>query len=81
MLLHSCSLPFIVQAHCSLFPERVPLFSQNSGKYCDVCQLRKNDQKILEYFEFATCSDKLLIEQEKLRCNWRFQNNVSTSNL
>ena len=34
MLFHGCSLPFIVQAHCSLFPERLLLFSQISAKYC-----------------------------------------------
>ena len=85
MLLHGCSLPFIVQVHCSLFPERLLLFSQNSAKYCGVCQLQGNNPKIwifkFEYFEFATSSDKLLIQQKKLWCSWRFQNNVSTPNL
>ena len=81
MLFHGCSLPFIVQAHCSLFPERLFLFSQNSAKYCRVCRLQKNNPKILEYFELVTSSDKLLIQQEKLWCSWRFQNNVSTLNL
>ena len=56
-------------------------FSQNLAKYYGVCQLQKNNPKILEYFEFATSSDKLLIQQEKLWCSWRFQNNVSTLNL
>ena len=56
-------------------------FSQNSAKYCGVCQLQKNNSKILGYFEFATPSEKLLVQQEKLWCSWRFQNNVSTLNL
>ena len=81
MLFHGCSLPFIVQAHCSLFPERLLLFSQNSGKYCGVCQLQKNNPKILKYFQFATSSDKLLIQQEKPWCSWRFENNVSILSL
>ena len=81
MLFYGCSLPFIVQAHCSLFPRRLLLFSQDSAKYCGVCQLQKNNPKILEYFQFATSSDKFLIQQEKLSCSWRFQNNVSTLNL
>ena len=34
MLFHGCSLPSIVQPHCSLFPERLLLFSQISAKYC-----------------------------------------------
>ena len=46
-------------------------------KYCGVCQLQENNPKILEYFDFATSSDKLLIQQKKLWCSWRFQNNVS----
>ena len=66
---------------CSLLPERLLLFSQNSAKYCGVSQLQKNNPKILEYFEFGTSSDKLLVQKEKLWCSWRFQNNVSTFNL
>ena len=38
-------------------------FSQNSAKYYGVCQLQKNNPKILEYFEFATSSNKLFIQQ------------------
>ena len=56
-------------------------FSQNSVKYYSLCQLQKNNARILEYFEFATTSEKLLVQQEKLLCSWRFQNNVSTLNL
>ena len=81
MFFHVCSLPFIVQTHCSLFPKRLLLFSQNSAKYCAVCQLQENNPEILECFEFATSSDKLLIQQKKLWRSWRFQNNVSTPNL
>ena len=44
-----------------------------------VCQSQKNNPKILEYFEFTTSFDKLFIQQEKLWCSWRFQNNVSNS--
>ena len=46
-----------------------------------VCQSQKNNPKILEYFEFATSFGKLLIQQEKLWCSRRFQNNVSNPNL
>ena len=31
-------------------------------KYSGVCQPQKNNPKILEYFEFATSSNKLLIQ-------------------
>ena len=44
-------------------------FLQNSAKYCGACQLQKNNSEILEYFEFATSSDKLLVQQEKLWCS------------
>ena len=81
MLFHGCSLRLIVQALCPLFPERLLLFSQISAKYSGVCQSQKNNPKILEYFEYATSSDKLLIQQQKLWCSWRFQNNVSAPNL
>ena len=64
MLFHVCSVPFTVQARCSLFPERLLLFSKISAKYCGVYQLQKNNLKILEYFEFATTSDKLLLQQK-----------------
>ena len=70
-----CSGPFFI------VPKRLLLFSQNSAKYCGVCQLQKNNSKILGYFEFATPSEKLLVQQEKLWCSWRFQKNVSTLNL
>ena len=36
---------------------------------------------MLEYFEYATSSDKLLIQQQKLWCSWGFQNNVAAPNL
>ena len=65
MLYHNCSLPFIVQAHCSLFPEWLVFFSQNSAKYSGVCQSQKNNPKILEYFEFATSSEKFLNSTRK----------------
>ena len=51
---------------------------QNIAVYVNCKRITK---KFLEYFEFATSSDKLLIQQEKLWCSWRFQNNVSTLNL
>ena len=72
MLFHGCSLPLIVQTLCSLLPERLLLFSQISAKYSDVCQSQKNNSKNLEYFEFATSSDKLLIQQQKHWCSWMF---------
>ena len=69
MLFHGCSLPFTVQTHCSMFPKRLLLFSQHSAKYSGVCQSQKNNPKILEYFEFDTSSNKLLIQREKLWCS------------
>ena len=81
MLFHGCSLRLIVQALCSLFPERLLLFSKISAKYSGVCQSQKNNPKILDFFEYATSYDKLIIQQQKLWCSWRFQNNVSASNL
>ena len=59
---------FIVQTHCSLFPERLLLIFQNSVEYSGVCQSQKNNPKILEYFEFTTSFGKFLIHQEEL---WR----------
>ena len=53
MLFHGCSLPLIVQALCSLFPEQLLLFSQISAKYFGVCHSQKNNPKILEYFEYT----------------------------
>ena len=74
-----------ITVHCPgllfIVSKRLLLFSQNSRKNCDVCQLQNNNPKILEYFELGTSSDKLLIQQEKLWCRWRFQNNLSTLNL
>ena len=71
--------------HCSgpLFidPQTTAYLFTKFEKYCSVCQLPRNNPKIWEYFEFATSSDKLLIQQEKPWCSWRFQNNVSTLNL
>ena len=81
MLFHGYSLRLIVQALCLLFPKRLLLFSQILAKYSGVCQSQKNNPKILEYFEYATSSDKLLIQQQKLWFCWRFQNNVSAPNL
>ena len=81
MLFHGCSLPLVVQALCSLFPEQLLLVSQISAKYSGVSHSQKNNPKLLEYFEYATSSDKLLIQQQKLWCSWRFQNNLSTPNL
>ena len=81
MLFQGCSLPFIVQVHCSLFSKGLLLFSKNLAKYCGLCQLQKNNPKILEFFELAASCDKLLVQQEKLWCSWMLQNNVSTINL
>ena len=74
-----------ITVHCSgllfIVPQTTASLFTKFGKNCDVCQLQNNNPKILEYFELATSSDKLLIQQEKLWCRWRFQNNVSTLNL
>ena len=75
----------IITVHCSgslfIVPQTMLFFSQNSAKYFGVCQLEKNNPKMLEYFQFATSSDKLLIQQEKPWCSWRFENNVSILSL
>ena len=75
----------IITVHCSgslfIVPQTMLPFSQNSAKYFGVCQLEKNNPKMLECFQFATSSDKLLIQQEKPWCSWRFENNVSILNL
>ena len=43
-----CVVPwlFIVQAHYSLFPKQLLLFSQISAEYSGVCQSQKNNPKI-----------------------------------
>ena len=78
MVVHYRSL-FRPIVHCS--PNDCFSFhkiQQNIAVYVNCKRITK---KILEYFESATSSDKLLIQQEKLCCSWRFQNNVSTLNL
>ena len=45
--------------HCSLFPKRLLLFSQNMPEYSGVCQWQKNNPKILEYFEFTASFDSV----------------------
>ena len=78
MVVHYRSL-FRPIVHCSpndcFSFHKIP---QNIAVYVNCKRITK---KILEYFEFATSSDKLLIQQEKPWCSWRFQNNVSTLNL
>ena len=55
-----CSGPLFIVSRTTASP------FTNCAKYCGVCQLQKNNPNVLEYFEFATSSDKLLIQQEKL---------------
>ena len=75
-----------ITVHCSgplfIVPRTTAsLFTKFSKILWCMSIAKKTNRKILEYFEFATSSDKLLIQQKKLWCSWRFQNNVSTSNL
>ena len=72
---------FIVQTHCSLFPERLLLIFQNSVEYSGVCQSQKNNPKILEYFEFTTSLASFLFNKKNSGGSWRFQNSASTPNL
>ena len=79
MVVHYHSL-FRPIDHCSL-NDCFSFYKIRQTKYCSECQLQKNNPKILGNFEFATSSGKLLIQQEKLWCSGRIQNNLSTLNL
>ena len=70
-MIHVFPWLFII-ARCSgplmIVPRTTASLFTKFGKILWLCQLQENNPKILEYFEFATSSDKLLIQQKKNSC-------------